>query len=230
MNLKGILFDFNGTLLFDSDMHVEAFIRTYRHYGLTPPDFEYMMKSFFGKPNRFIYAENFNPSYTEEELKAFISFKENAYYDVCRELGDGFRLAKGAEEMLNYLKEAGIPYCLATGSEGKTVDFYMEHLDLGRWFEYGKNIVYEDGSFHGKPAPDIYNIAAARLGLTPAECLIFEDATTGIMAANAARAGAVIAVYNEKYPSPLTDGIYVDRVYHDHCLWKHALADYGLLR
>lgn len=230
MNLKGILFDFNGTLLFDSDMHVEAFIRTYAHYGLTPPSFEYMMNNFFGKPNRNIYAENFNPSYTEEELEAFIKFKENAYYDVCRELGSDFRLADGAEQMLDAIKTAGIPYCLATGSEGKTVEFYMERLGLGRWFEHGKNLVYENGSFKGKPAPDIYDIAASKLGLTPAECLVFEDATVGIMAARAAKAGAVVAIYDKKYKSPLTDGITVDKVYHDHLRWKETLADYGLMR
>ena len=71
---------------------------------------------------------------------------------------------------------------------------------------------------------------ASKLGLTPSECLIFEDATTGIMAARAAKPGAIVAVYDKKYASPLTDGITVDRVYHDHRLWRETLADYGLMR
>ena len=168
--------------------------------------------------------------YTEKELARFVKIKESAYFNFCLELGDRFRLADGAVEMLDGIKEMGIPYCLATGSEKLSVDFFMEHLGLGRWFEYGKNIVYEDGSFTGKPAPDIYVIAAKKLGLSPSECLVFEDGTSGIMAANAAKVGAVIAVYQKGYPSPLTDDARADAVYHDHLLWKKTLADYGLMR
>lgn len=230
MNLKGILLDFNGTLVFDSEMHLEAFRRTFVEYGMKPPSDEYMMASFFGKPNKGIYAESINPSYTEKELARFVKIKESAYFNFCLELGDRFRLADGAVEMLDGIKEMGIPYCLATGSEKLSVDFFMEHLGLGRWFEYGKNIVYEDGSFTGKPAPDIYVIAAKKLGLSPSECLVFEDGTSGIMAANAAKVGAVIAVYQKGYPSPLTDDARADAVYHDHLLWKKTLADYGLMR
>ncbi len=230
MNLKGILFDFNGTLLFDSDMHIEAFRRLFPKYGLPCPSTEHMIKSFLGKPNRKIYEETVSPVYTEEELAKFIADKEAEYFNICIELGENFRLADGAVEMLDAIKAMGIPYCLATGSERVNVEFYVKHLKLDRWFEIGKNLIYEDGSFTGKPSPDIYNMAAKKIGLTPAECLIFEDATTGILAANAAKAGAVVVVYDKNYPSPLINGAKADAVYHDHRLWKEILTSYGLMR
>ena len=226
MKLKGILFDFNGTLLFDSDMHIEAFKRTFASYGKVAPSKEEMVAKFFGRTNRTIYSQNFSKVYTEDELAEFTEKKESAYMDICRELGEKFKLADGAYEMLDAIKESGIPYCLATGSERGNVEFYIETLDLGRWFNWD-NIVYENGSFSGKPAPDIYHLAAKRLGLTPADCLVFEDGTSGIRSANAADAGAVVVVYEGKYPSPLTDETRVDKVFHDHTNWKNTLAEYG---
>ncbi len=228
MKLTGILFDFNGTLFFDSDLHVEAFRRIYKEYGMIAPPKETMIERFFGRTNRTIYKENFNPNATLEEIARFTEKKENAYFDICRELGNSLSLAEGAVEMLDAIKESNIPYCLATGSERGSVEFYMDFLDLGRWFDWN-HIVYEDGSFPGKPAPDIYHIAAARLGLTPSECLIFEDGTSGIRAANAANAGAVVVVYDEKYPSPLTEQTKVDKIFHNHTNWKKTLTEYRIL-
>jgi HAD superfamily hydrolase (TIGR01509 family) len=143
-------------------------------------------------------------------------------------LGNKLSLAKGAVEMLDAIKEQNIPYCLATGSERGNVEFYMEALDLWRWFDW-EHIVYEDGSFPGKPAPDIYNIAAARIGLKTSECLVFEDGTSGIRAANAANAGAVIVVYDKKYPSPVTHETKVNNIFHDHTNWKNTLIKYRIL-
>ena len=229
MNLKGILFDFNGTLLFDSDMHMEAFRRVFPLFGKPVPTDEAML-SFFGATNRGIYSKYIDPYYTEEELHRFIELKERAYLDICLEMGETFRLADGAREMLDYIADKEIPYCLATGSERKNVEFYMEHLELGKWFELDRNLIYEDGSFMGKPEPDIYLLAAKRLGLIPSECLVFEDAPNGILAARRAGVGAIVAVYDEKYPSPQTEEARADREYHDHLNWKKTLADYGLTR
>ena len=225
MKLKGILFDFNGTLFFDSDMHIEAFKRVFAEYGKTAPSREVMITRFFGRTNRTIYRENFNENATDEEIAIFTEKKESAYVNICREMGKGLSLAKGAVEMLDAIKEMNIPYCLATGSEKGNVDFYMDALDLGRWFTYD-NIVYENGTFPGKPAPDIYRLAAKRLGLTPEECLVFEDGTSGIMAANAANAGAVVVVYDSKYPSPLNDQTQVNEVKFDHTDFKNTISKY----
>ncbi|MBQ8849129.1 MAG: HAD family phosphatase [Clostridia bacterium] len=230
MNLKGILFDFNGTLLFDSDMHMEAFRRVLpKYYGIEAPSLDDMLATVFGRTNRMFYTSRISPDYTEDDLKTFVERKENEYFNICMELGESFRLADGAYEMLDAIKESGIPYCLATGSERINVEFYMKHLNLDRWFSWD-NIVYENGTFVGKPAPDIYHLAAERLGLSTSDCLVFEDGTSGIRAANAAGAGAVIAVYDKKYPSPLTEETKVDAVYHDHLEWKKTLAKYGLMR
>ena len=64
---------------------------------------------------------------------------------------------------------------------------------MGRWFDYSK-VVYDDGSFPGKPQPDIFLKAAANLALPPQACLVIEDAFSGILAANRAGIGTVLAI------------------------------------
>ena len=66
-------------------------------------------------------------------------------------------------------------------------------LDVAKWFDLDK-IVYSNGKIPGKPAPDIYQIAAKNIGLTPKECIVIEDAVSGINSAYAAGIGKIIAI------------------------------------
>lgn len=229
MSMRGVIFDFNGTLFFDSDLHLESMWRMYDRHELQRPTKEYMVNHIFGRTNRTIYLQDFNKDATDEEIKNFGKVKEELYRQLCLERPDIFRLVDGAGEMLDFLKENGIPYCIATGSPRDNMEFYFKHLGIDRWFSWD-TVVYDDGTFRGKPAPDIYLRAADRLGLSPSECIVFEDGTSGILAANAAGIGGVVAVYEEKYMSPLTELTRVDKVFHDHTEWKKTLADYGILR
>lgn len=228
-NIKGILFDFNGTLFFDSHFHLKAFRELYRERGLEIPTDEYIVRHIFGRSNDRIYRENFNPNPTPQELAEFSEIKEERYRRFCRENRDMSHITDGAEEMLDYLKANSIPYCLATGSEIDNINFYMEELGLGRWFSFD-NIVYFDGSFKGKPEPDTYLLAAKKLGLAPNECMVFEDGTSGIISAQRAGAGAVVAVFDHNYPSPLQDGVTCDGVYPDFKNWKEILKKFGILK
>lgn len=227
MKLSGVLLDFNGTLFFDSDMHIEAFQAIFSEYLNTVPTDEFLIRQCFGRTNKTICLENIDPNATPEQIEEFSRLKESLYQKACLDHPELFHLAPGAEEQLNALRDAGVPFCLATGSDWGNVSFYMEHLGLDRWFS-PDNMVWEDGTFPGKPSPEIYVRAAAKLGLTPAECLVYEDGTSGILAANRARAGAVIAVYDKKYSSPLNGETRVDAVMHDHLGWRQILRGYGL--
>ncbi|MFN2104070.1 MAG: HAD family hydrolase, partial [Candidatus Promineifilaceae bacterium] len=98
--------------------------------------------------------------------------------------------------LLDFLVEREIPHTIATASGKGNVDFFVEHLDLGRWFDATK-IVYDDGTMAGKPAPDFYLAAAQRLGLPPERCIVIEDSISGLRAAQAAGIGRVIALLGD---------------------------------
>lgn len=228
-SIKGILFDFNGTLFFDSKLHVKAFKKYFVEHGKEEPSVEYITQNIFGRSNPRIYTDNFKSNPTPEECTRFADEKEGLYRDFCLESPELMKYTDGACDMLDWLKENHFPYCLATGSAIDNVSFYNEHMQLWRWFT-PENTVCFDGSFRGKPEPDIYLIAAGKLGLDPSECAVFEDGTSGIIAARRAGVGAVIGVYDETLPSPITDEAYCDALYHDFLCWKEIFKDLGILR
>ena len=133
--IKGILFDFNGTLFFDSELHIKAFKKYFVEHGKDEPSAEFITQNIFGRPNPRIYSDNFNPNPTKEECDQFAEDKEGLYRAFCLAEPELMKYTDGAAELLDYLKENNIPYCLATGSGMDNISFYMEHMNLGRWFD-----------------------------------------------------------------------------------------------
>ena len=92
----------------------------------------------------------------------------------------------GAEALVRHLKAQGIPVAVGTSSSQHYFDLKItRHRE---WFELFDTIVTADDPEVGaaKPAPDIFLVAASRLGVNPADCLVFEDSPFGITAAKAA--------------------------------------------
>ena len=118
---------------------------------------------------------------------------------------------------------------MATCAPLTNVEFYWKHLGLGRWFD-ADNLVYGDGSFPGKPAPDIYLMAAKKLGLSPKECVVFEDGASGIRSAAAAGCGGIVAVYDRRFDLPEEIKAQADSIHHELTDWQAILRRYGLMR
>ena len=78
-------------------------------------------------------------------------------------------------------------------SEWDNVEFYIKEFNLPRWFDVDK-IVYSNGKIPGKPAPDIFMIAADKIGLNPKDCVVVEDAIAGINSAKSAGIGKILAI------------------------------------
>jgi HAD superfamily hydrolase (TIGR01509 family) len=89
----------------------------------------------------------------------------------------------GAVELVRRVRSGGLPVGLASSSIRRWVDACLERLGLGASFDA---IVSGDDVEHGKPAPDIYLLAASRLGVDASRCLALEDAPAGIQSAHAA--------------------------------------------
>ena len=199
MSYNGIIFDFNGTLFWDSELHMVAWREFSKRLRGTQFSDEEMLKYMFGRTNEDIIAYAIGKRPSPELVKKFAVEKEQVYRDMCKRHPEIFKLAPFAEEFLNYLKESNIPRTIATMSEKDNVDFYIKEFHLEKWFDVEK-IVYSDGIIPGKPAPDIYLIAAKRLGLDPKNCIVVEDAISGINAAKNAGIGKVVAIASMENP------------------------------
>ena len=196
---KGIIFDFNGTLYWDSAKHKQAWREYSKKLRGTPFSDEEMIKYMFGRTNEQIIRYAISKQPTPQMVQELGDEKEALYRQMCLDDSENFHLADGVVEFLDFLKENNIPRTIATMSDKNNVDFYVEHFELTKWFDVDK-IVYSNGIIPGKPAPDIYEIAAKNLDLTPQECIVVEDAVSGIDSAKAAGIGKIIAICSEESP------------------------------
>ena len=189
----GIIFDFNGTLFWDSKKHLEAwreYSKTLRGTAFTD---EEMQKYMFGRTNEDIIKYLIGRQPEKELVLKCQNEKEAIYRDMCAKDSENFRLAKGAESFLDYLCENKIPHTIATMSEEVNVKFFIKGFGLKKWFDVEK-IVYDDGKIKGKPEPDIYLEAAKKIGLQPKDCIVVEDAVSGIESAYKAGIGKIVAI------------------------------------
>src|SRR5207244_2576935 len=99
----------------------------------------------------------------------------------------------GAEQLFDILKEKRIPFTIATSAPAINVNFYVQQFHLDTWFDIDK-IVFDDGTMPSKPAPDMYLLAAKKMGIPITECIIIEDSRSGIAAALNAKAGKIIGL------------------------------------
>ena len=221
MSYNGIIFDFNGTLFWDSELHMEAWREFSKRLRGTQFSDEEMLKYMFGRTNEDIIAYAIGKRPSPELVEKFAVEKEQVYRDMCKLHPEIFKLAPFAEEFLDYLKANNIPRTIATMSEKENVDFYIKEFHLEKWFDVEK-IVYSDGIIPGKPAPDIYLIAAKRLGLDPKNCIVVEDAISGINAAKNAGIGKVVAIASMENPDFYSD-LGVDLIITDFKDYKEIL-------
>lgn len=199
MNYKGIIFDFNGTLYWDSAKHKQAWRQYSKKIRGTMFSDEEMIKYMFGRTNEEIIKYAIGKQPTPEMVEKYGQEKEAVYRQMCLDDKENLHLAPGAEEFLDFLTHNNIPRTIATMSDKKNVDFFIEQFHLEKWFDINK-IVYADGIIPGKPEPDIYQIAAKNLNLKPQECIVIEDALSGIESARRAKIGKIIAICSEEKP------------------------------
>ena len=191
--MKGIIFDFNGTLFWDSQLHYDA----WRDYSKLLRGFEFtdeeMRDKMFGHTNEDIIEYAIGQKPTKEMVEKYGKEKESLYRECCLLSPEILKLAPGAIEFLDYLKENNIPRAIATMSEWDNVEFYINVFGLEKWFDLDK-IIYSDGTIPGKPAPDIFQIASKKINLDPKDCIVVEDAIAGIKSAQTAGIGKIIAI------------------------------------
>lgn len=191
--MRGIIFDFNGTLFWDSQLHLDAWREYSKKLRGTAFTDEEMLKYMFGRTNEDIIEYAIGRKPDRALVEKYAEEKEAEYRTMCLERPEDMKLAPHATEFLDFLKAHNIPMTIATMSEWSNVEFYIKEFNLAKWFDLEK-IVFSNGKIPGKPAPDIYLIAAKNLGLSPNDCIVIEDALSGIQAAKNAGAGKIIAI------------------------------------
>ena len=151
-------------------------------------------------PNNDAILKGMAPWLTPEERTEWSEKKEALYRRACKSKPEMLHLVKGTGEFLDYLREHGIPFALASASIMSNVDFYFETFGLDRWFQKDQ-VVYDDGTYPDKGAMHLE--AARRLNMDLADCLLVEDSPSSIALAKKNGARCIVAVGNSAPESVL---------------------------
>ena len=176
--VQAVVFDMDG-LLFDTErLYEKAFISAAAELGhVASHD---VFRLLIGAPwatGRRILLEQYGADFGVDELTGvwMRHFRQLIEVDLP--------LKAGALELLALLDDLALPRAIATSSSHKTV---QHHLALHKLAERFHAVVAEGDYAKGKPAPDPFLMAAAKLGVDPASCLALEDSFHGVRAAHAA--------------------------------------------
>lgn len=193
-DLRAVLWDLDGTLLDSSALHCRAWQETMAGEGVTFT--VQMFWQYFGQRNDHILRQMLGARLTGREAGRIAGAKEERYRALVR--SQGVALMPGAAGWLSSLAAAGWRQALATSAPRLNVDTVLEVLGLPSAFQ---TIVAAEDVMEGKPDPAVFLLAARRLAVPPARCVVVEDAPAGIEAARRGRL-RVIGVGPEPFSPP----------------------------
>lgn len=205
--LNGIIFDMDGVLVDNSSVHLEAFKIFAKGYGITLSDDA--LAGMYGKGNDEIMPAIVPPDLVREKGIETLGREKEAIYR--RIYAPTIRTVAGLVPLLEELQQAGIPCAVGSSGPKENVDFVLDSCGIRPFFS-----VIIDGEMVAsrKPDPDIFLLAARRLGTEPSEALVFEDSLAGIEAAHRGKM-PVIALTTTYSRSELETKAQPDAVFDD---------------
>ena len=214
MNAGGIIFDFNGTLIFDTDAHERAWhklIPEIRGSGFSGQEFK---DHVHGRTNREIFSYVLGRPLSEADALPYGERKESLYREFLVQDPVAGHLIPGTVAFFDLLKREGVPMAIATASPASNIAFYRNRFNLERWFAEDR-IVFADGTLPGKPHPALFLRAVERLGVPAGDVIVFEDSTLGVQAAQAAGVGRIIGVCPDAAARAVLERFSIHRIVSD---------------
>lgn len=193
-NGYGVLWDVDGTLVDTAALHFAAWQRLAE--DLNSSFDEAQFAATFGRRNPEIIREIFDPNYTDADVDRLGTQKEDYYRAAARETG--IELLPGVRDLLAQLQVAGFKQAIGSSAPRGNLDLLMELTSINQYFEA---IVSMEDTTRGKPDPQVFLIAAQKLGIAPEKCVVMEDAPAGVQAAKAAGAKAIGLTFVGHHPT-----------------------------
>lgn len=199
----------DGTLVANSPAHIRAFEIFCDRYGVS--DWREKLSAAFGMGNDDIMRRIMPEEVLRQKgLAALAEEKEAIYREIY---APEIEPVAGLIDLLRELRSRGIRCAVGSSACMANIDFVLDACHLAEFFEAK---VSGDMVAHCKPDPEIYHMAAARLGLTPADCMVFEDARAGIESARRAGAGRLVVLATTHPVEELTQERGIDAILPDY--------------
>ena len=183
MKYKAILFDMDGVLIESEYLMRHAAIKALAEYGITAKHEDFLEFTGMGE-DKFVggVAEKHGLRYT-------FDMKERAYDYFGEQVKELAHVPEGVKEMLTALHEKGLVMAVCSAADLRKVRYNIQAIGVDE--SIFSALVTGSDVERKKPFPDIYLEGARRIGMKPEDCLVIEDALSGIQAAHAAGMDAV---------------------------------------
>lgn len=176
---RGVLWDLDGTLVDSTDLHWVAWRDTMAEEDVAIT--REMFEATFGWKNDPILRKWLGDGTAEERKAGIADRKERRYRAALR--AEGLEPLPGAREWVERLHRAGWKQAIASSAPLENIEAVLDVLDLGHDFEA---IVSAEDVTTGKPDPQVFLLAARKLGVDPSRAIVVEDAAAGIEGARRA--------------------------------------------
>lgn len=201
-----VAFDLDGTLIDNNQFHFITWQEFYRKRNRELTMDEYKA-CFNGRTMtdcvKYVFQQ---PDMPVEEIERYTNEKESLYREIY---AAHIKPIPGLLSLLEKLEQEQIPMVIATSGIQDNIDFLFSHIPIKQYF---KRVIKGSDITHGKPHPEMYQLAAKELGLPAEKCIAFEDATVGI--ASAGGAGMkVVALTTTHTPEELTGADWIVKDY-----------------
>lgn len=182
MQKVGFIFDLDGVLVDTAKYHYLAWKSLANEMGFEfTKEQNELFKGVSRKKSLEILLELGNVEATQEQFDTWMTKKNRDYLTYIEKM-DTSEILPHVPKVLKFLKLNGVS--IALGSASKNAIPILEKVKLLSYFD-----AIVDGNFvsKAKPNPEVFLMAANKLGVEPKNCIVFEDAVAGIQAANAAK-------------------------------------------
>jgi len=180
---SAVIFDMDGVLI-DSGAHHRAAWRALLEEMGEEADPEYWRLT-IGRPSEEAVPLLLGRPMSDWEIRRLARRKRDLYVDFARA---GLVTVAGVSRFVAALADHGVPRAVGTSASGFDVHHLLAGAGLRRYFDV---IVTADDVTYGKPDPEVYQLAAARLRVLPERCVVFEDSLVGVEAARRAGMRAI---------------------------------------
>ena len=193
--LRGLIFDMDGTMIDSMPFHARSWVAFAEHHRLAI-EVDDLLRKTTGRTGAECMEVLFGRPMSHEESWQLVHHKEELYREL---FASQFAEVAGFKAFCGHAMARGLRVGVGTAGDKHNIAFAFSHLKMD---PMPHAVVGGDEGFPGKPEPAIFLEAARRIGVAPAECIVFEDAPFGIEAARRAGMRAV-AVCSSHHPDEL---------------------------
>jgi beta-phosphoglucomutase len=208
---KAILWDMDGVIVMSGEHHYEAYRELFEEIGV-PFSREQYFDELFGVRNWDI-IRTVAGDLPRDEIERLAERKEEKFRRIAR---GKIEALPGAKEMIERASESGVKQAIVSSTPCVNIELVLQELGMTEAFG---TIVGEEDAEKGKPDPEGFLVAAERLGVEPAACVVIEDAPAGIEAGNAGGM-RTIGVTTTRAPERLSEADLVVGSLEDERAWR----------